>query len=523
MDDLASSPKMTTNGLEKHEEEHDVPKTNEERIAQLEQELEKTRAESDSWAEQYRTLLAKLTTMRTTLGNKLQQDAEELDRREQHIMQLTTTNEDLSSTIETLKQELNNSLEDSSNLSRELSAFRQRALDSTSSADAELEQMRAEAEHTRRDLEITRRELEEERLDREEFEREAAQERVMAEELKAQLVVLRREVEQAAAQRNREAEAVQREKEKSANLQSVLEDFQLAKDMEIRQALAESESTLQHTIKQLAEFKSRALQAEASRFRAELAESTHNSERVSTLEKEVKEKNLLIGKLRHEAVIINEHLTIALRKLRSSAASSSSSVDRELVSNILLSFLSAPRTDGTRFEMLAVLSNILGWGEVEREKAGLQRSGGSGAITPIGTGIMPRKASSASAGGKALELDGSDETDSFSKMWVEFLLKEANQGSAPPTPTGAGPAVGISVLGSPRTASLSGLPSLTKSNSSPISKPSSLASPTTPTPSITPPRLSTSSLSRSSLGVGLGIPKRVDATSPLARTEIEEQ
>ncbi|KAF8680321.1 GRIP domain-containing protein [Rhizoctonia solani] len=514
MDDLASSPKMTTNGLEKHEEEHDVPKTNEERIAQLEQELEKTRAESDSWAEQYRTLLAKLTTMRTTLGNKLQQDAEELDRREQHIMQLTTTNEDLSSTIETLKQELNNSLEDSSNLSRELSAFRQRALDSTSSADAELEQMRAEAEHTRRDLEITRRELEEERLDREEFEREAAQERVMAEELKAQLVVLRREVEQAAAQRNREAEAVQREKEKSANLQSVLEDFQLAKDMEIRQALAESESTLQHTIKQLAEFKSRALQAEASRF---------SVERVSTLEKEVKEKNLLIGKLRHEAVIINEHLTIALRKLRSSAASSSSSVDRELVSNILLSFLSAPRTDGTRFEMLAVLSNILGWGEVEREKAGLQRSGGSGAITPIGTGIMPRKASSASAGGKALELDGSDETDSFSKMWVEFLLKEANQGSAPPTPTGAGPAVGISVLGSPRTASLSGLPSLTKSNSSPISKPSSLASPTTPTPSITPPRLSTSSLSRSSLGVGLGIPKRGDATSPLARTEIEEQ
>ncbi|KAF8741172.1 GRIP-related Arf-binding domain, partial [Rhizoctonia solani] len=514
MDDPASSPKMTTNGLEKHEEEHDVPRTNEERIAQLEQELEKTRAESDSWAEQYRTLLAKLTTMRTTLGNKLQQDAEELDRREQHIMQLTTTNEDLSSTIETLKQELNNSLEDSSNLSRELSAFRQRALDSTSSADAELEQMRGEAEHTRRDLEITRRELEEERLDREEFEREAAQERVMVEELKAQLVVLRREVEQAAAQRNREAEAVQREKEKSANLQSVLEDFQLAKDMEIRQALAESESTLQHTIKQLAEFKSRALQAEASRF---------SVERVSTLEKEVKEKNLLIGKLRHEAVIINEHLTIALRKLRSSAASSSSSVDRELVSNILLSFLSAPRTDGTRFEMLAVLSNILGWGEVEREKAGLQRSGGSGAITPIGTGIMPRKASSASAGGKALELDGSDETDSFSKMWVEFLLKEANQGSAPPTPTGAGPAVGISVLGSPRTASLSGLPSLTKSNSSPISKPSSLASPTTPTPSITPPRLSTSSLSRSSLGVGLGIPKRGDATSPLARTEIEEQ
>ncbi|KAJ1311845.1 hypothetical protein OPQ81_010306 [Rhizoctonia solani] len=520
MEDSNKSPKEATNGIEKQEEHDEAPKTSDERIAQLEQELEKTRAESDSWAEQYRTLLAKLTTMRTTLGNKLQQDAEELDRREQHIAQLTTANEDLSSTIDTLKQELNNSLEDASNLSRELSAIRQRALDTTSSADAELEQMRIEVEHTRRDLETTRRELEEERLDREELEREAAQERVMAEELKAQLAVLRREVEQAAAQRARESEAVQREKEKSANLQSVLEDFQLAKDMEIRQALAESESTLQHTIKQLAEFKSRALQAEA-----ELAESTHSSERVNTLEKEVKEKNLLIGKLRHEAVIINEHLTIALRKLRASAASSSSSVDRELVSNILLSFLSAPRTDGTRFEMLSVMANILGWGEVEREKAGLQRTGGSGAVTPIGTGVVGRKTSTASTSGKPFELDGTDETESFSKMWVEFLLKEANQGSAPPTPIGAAPATGLSALGSPRATSLSGLPSLTltKSNSSPVSKPSSLASPTTPAPSITPPRLSTSSLSRSSLGVGLGVPKRSEASSPLARTGSEEQ
>lgn len=70
-----SSPDPSTNGVEPHTDDHDAPKTGEERIAQLEQELEKTRAESDNWAEQYRTLLAKLTTMRTTLANKLQQDA----------------------------------------------------------------------------------------------------------------------------------------------------------------------------------------------------------------------------------------------------------------------------------------------------------------------------------------------------------------------------------------------------------------------------------------------------------------
>jgi hypothetical protein len=39
-------------------------------------------------------------------------------------------------------------------------------------------------------------------------------------------------------------------------------------------------------------------------------------ERLSPFEKEVKEKNLLIGKLRHEAVTLNDHLTKALRFLK---------------------------------------------------------------------------------------------------------------------------------------------------------------------------------------------------------------
>lgn len=44
-------------------------------IQRLEQELQRTREEKDALATQYRNLLAKLTTMRTTLGNKLKQDA----------------------------------------------------------------------------------------------------------------------------------------------------------------------------------------------------------------------------------------------------------------------------------------------------------------------------------------------------------------------------------------------------------------------------------------------------------------
>lgn len=72
----------------------------------------------------------------------------------------------------------------------------------------------------------------------------------------------------------------------------------------------------------------------------------------------------------------NEHLTEALRRLRKN--SSDNNVDRRLVTNILLSFLTTRRADSKRFEMLSLLATILSWNDAEREKAGLQRVGASG-------------------------------------------------------------------------------------------------------------------------------------------------
>lgn len=44
-------------------------------IQRLQHELQRTKEEKDALAAQYRNLVSKLTTMRTTLGNKLKQDA----------------------------------------------------------------------------------------------------------------------------------------------------------------------------------------------------------------------------------------------------------------------------------------------------------------------------------------------------------------------------------------------------------------------------------------------------------------
>ncbi|KAJ7185557.1 hypothetical protein C8R46DRAFT_982226 [Mycena filopes] len=301
-------------------------------VEQLQRELERTREEKETLAAQYRNLLAKLTTMRTTLGNKLKQDAEELDRREVLVQQLTAQNDNLTSTVEMLKEELISTSAEAERASGELDSMRSRAFEES----AQENQVRE------RELRETQTELERCRMEKEEWERErmALQDKVVADEARSNAEMYRRDLE---------------------------------------------------------------------------------LERVG---KEVKEKTLLIEKLRHEAIIINEHLMEALRRLRRN--STDTNVDRRLVTNVLLSFLNTPSADPKRFEMLSLLASVLSWSDPEREKAGLQRAH---------TGLAPPTSfwgrSSTSTPPKT-DLDKSDETESFSRLWVEFLLTEASAGQADP-------------------------------------------------------------------------------------------
>jgi hypothetical protein len=99
------------------------------------------------------------------------------------------------------------------------------------------------------------------------------------------------------------------------------------------------------------------------------------------------------------AVIINEHLMEALRRLRRGSANTS--VDRRLVTNILLTFLCTPREDTKRFEMLGLLASILSWSDEERVRAGLRRLGNNPASSGANSPARPRP----------LELDKTDETE----------------------------------------------------------------------------------------------------------------
>ncbi|KDQ58354.1 hypothetical protein JAAARDRAFT_192938 [Jaapia argillacea MUCL 33604] len=406
------SPPNGLNGLSNGQHHH-TQEDGEDPIRRLQDELERTKQEKEHLATQYNSLLGKLTTMRTSLQNKLRQDAEELERREQLVQQLTAQNDDLSHTLETLKSEVIASNEEAERASKELESMRSRAMH-----DNAQESMLRE-----RELRELQSELERCRMERDEWEHVALQERVVTEEAKSRVESLKRDLEIEREAREMVANELEMEREKSNNLQSVLEDFQSAKDHELRQAVEERETRYNQVTQSLAEFKHRALTAEM-----QLEELGSNSSRVHDLEKEVKEKNLLIGKLRHEAVIMNEHLMEALRRLRRN--SSSDNVDRRLVTNVLLSFLATPRADSKRFEMLQLLSSILNWSDAEREKAGLQRMGNGLQQHQQPPTMWGRSVSGTNVSGlgKSAELDKTDETESFSRLWVEFLLTEAGAG-----------------------------------------------------------------------------------------------
>lgn len=118
--------------------------------------------------------------------------------------------------------------------------------------------------------------------------------------------------------------------------------------------------------------------------------------RIPQLEQELKEKQLQIGKLRHEAVILNEHLTKALQLIKKNSASEQ--VDKELVTNLFISFLTIPRGDTKKFEVLQLISNYLGWNDEQKLQAGLSHNTSSRV----------------------------NSRESFVSLWTEYLEKESS-------------------------------------------------------------------------------------------------
>ena len=132
------------------------------------------------------------------------------------IQQLTAEGDDFRSTVETLKAELISSNDEAERATRELEALRTRALHENAQ-----ESMLRE-----RELRETQSELERCRIERDEWERALMQERVVLNEARVSIDILSRDFEIEQEARRRDVGALEMERERAINLQSVLEDFQ---------------------------------------------------------------------------------------------------------------------------------------------------------------------------------------------------------------------------------------------------------------------------------------------------------
>ncbi|KAF8474892.1 hypothetical protein BDZ91DRAFT_770201 [Kalaharituber pfeilii] len=365
-------------GLRKELEES--KETHAQEIAQVENKYQQVLEEKENLDMQYKNLIDKVATIKERMGDKLRADADALAEARSTVVELEEQNRILSNSLDDLRTEYRKLNEESTDALREASNLRNRLGLSQQNWLTEREELINQERHLREEYEKTKQAMHDwEIIALEEVSlRESLADKVV--QLEEQLAGLKTNYEKAVSERDRESATID-------GLQRALQEIQEARKQELREII----ENMQGSIDKLNE-KSQTLEQRATEAETQLTKTKEDLEKFQQYEKEVKEKNLLIGKLRHEAVILNDHLTKALKMLRKGNASEN--VDKQLVSNVFLSFLSLQRGDAKKYEVLQLIASVLDWTDEQKERAGLVRPGASASNPPtISTSSLSRASS----------------------------------------------------------------------------------------------------------------------------------
>ncbi|PWY81769.1 hypothetical protein BO70DRAFT_379750 [Aspergillus heteromorphus CBS 117.55] len=382
-------------------------------MAALQENLENAESKKEHAESQFQKLLERVNTIKSQLGERLREDAEELAQAKSRIEELEGQNLGLQEGLQSKLSDLERVSEANNNMLRELSTLRDRTnlsqqnwlkekeeiLEQENYLQTEFEQAK-EAMHNWEVLAMEERSI-----------RENLGEKVI--DLEEQLVTVKGAYEKAASDLDSQVATVD-------GLQRALQEIQAARKQELRELVESSDIQLEELKKQL-----HGAEKSSSEANKALQDAQNELERVRPFEKEVKEKNLLIGKLRHEAVTLNDHLTKALRFLKKGKAEDN--VDRHIVTNHLLHFLALDRSDPKKFQILQLIAALLGWTDEQREQAGLSRPGTSSST--MGKLRVPSTPVHRTPSSQALAtefLDNSNTNkESLAELWSNFLEQES--------------------------------------------------------------------------------------------------
>lgn len=396
----------------------------EEELGSIRKQLADTQGEKEQAETQYRNLLGKVNTIRSQLGERLKADAEDLSQARSRMEDLEEQCGNLREQNEARAAELATIVEEGEQRSKELSSLRNRTTLSQQNWFKERDDLIQREAHAKEEFEAAKQAMEDwEVLAMEERTiRESIAERVA--DLEEQVASHREAHERAASDRDSQSLTVD-------GLQRALQEIQDARRRELRELVENSQAQVEKLQKQLHEVEGRAADATTS-----LESAKQELERALPFEKEVKEKSLLIGKLRHEAVILNDHLTKALRYLKKGKPEDT--IDKQLVTNHVLHFLALERADPKKFQVLQIIASLLAWTDEQREQAGLARPGASNPNLRVPLSPWHRTPST-----PALSTDffpeGGTRKESLAELWSDFLEQEAQEGvKSPRSPSSSG-------------------------------------------------------------------------------------
>ncbi|KAJ9405104.1 hypothetical protein DTO045G8_7117 [Paecilomyces variotii] len=392
----------------------------------LQQKLEESESKKERAESQYQKLLERVNTIKSQLGERLKEDAEEIGQARARIEELEEQNSNLNAELDAKTSELSVMAEEAEQRSKELSILRDRTSLSQQNWLKEKEELLEQETYLRTEFEEAKQAMHnwevlamEERSIRENLEGKVV-------DIEEQLSALREAYEKAVSERDSQAVTVD-------GLQRALQEIQTARKKELRELVESSDAQLEELRQSVRNAEKRESEAQEA-----LQHAQKELERLLPFEKEVKEKNLLIGKLRHEAVTLNDHLTKALRFLK--RGKPEDNVDRHIVTNHLLHFLALDRSDPKKFQILQLIAALLGWTDEQREQAGLARPGTSTASSRlrVPSATMHRNPSTPSLVSEFMD-SGNASRESLAELWSNFLEQEAQTGPENQHRTGTQP------------------------------------------------------------------------------------
>ncbi|KAJ9418271.1 hypothetical protein QL093DRAFT_2382300 [Fusarium oxysporum] len=381
-----------------------IQETHSNEVTQLKSDLEESNAAKENAEEEYQTLLGRVEKIKQTLSDRFKRDKAELEESKERIEELEAENEELRNNAVSSGDDVAKLKEELQDATRELNTLRSRNNLSAQNWSKEKEELVRHVQHLKEEMETTANAMANGNLvDK-------------VSELEEQVTILRQNYENATTERESQTTLIE-------NLQNALREIQDARKKELRDMVETTEAQVQALKKQVQEADARAKEAEEAKQTL-----SQELERTAPYEKEVKEKNLLIGKLRHEAIVLNDHLTKALRYLKKTKPEDN--VDRQIVTNHLLHFLTLDRGDAKRFQVLQVMAGYLNWTDEQREQAGLARPGTSSNSLRLPMSPFTRTPSSPSLNTDLFnESTSAKDKESLSELWANFLERSAQEGA----------------------------------------------------------------------------------------------